>query len=325
MELHERLLDLTALFLATSTPIDWRTLIDHFPDDYEDTPSSLRKFERDKAALASEGLVLEYISRDDPFEPSGYRLDRRRSFLPNLKLDADELSVLFAAGSSALSSRRFPGREDLASALRKIAFDSGEAAAPRSAKDTDKLALLQPLWQALLDRKRVTLTYRSIDGRPDTERTVEPWGIAMRRGFWILAGWCHLRQAQRLFHLDRILALEVNAKQPTRPDFDVPADFAMADLAEQQSWEYAYEPPVEVTVALAPHLASAAARLFPRARLAPQPDGAVHATVVVRHLDGLARHLLSLGEGIRPLSPPEAVERWRDKLRRVVSLHGGAP
>lgn len=54
----------------------------------------------------------------------------------------------------------------------------------------------------------VSFTYQAPDAQP-TKRTVDPTTVLISRGQWYLQGWCHLRQAMRTFHLDRVSDLEL--------------------------------------------------------------------------------------------------------------------
>lgn len=51
----------------------------------------------------------------------------------------------------------------------------------------------------------VSFRYRAPDA-PETVRTVDPVQVMITNGQWYLQGWCHLRQAMRTFHLDRVSA-----------------------------------------------------------------------------------------------------------------------
>lgn len=57
--------------------------------------------------------------------------------------------------------------------------------------------------RALQDGVAVSFTYRAPDAEP-TVRTVDPMQILITNGQWYLQGWCHLREAMRTFHLDRV-------------------------------------------------------------------------------------------------------------------------
>lgn len=71
-------------------------------------------------------------------------------------------------------------------------------AAPLASNDA-----LMVLSSAALARQRVHLIYRSPAG-DETERDVDPYGLAFHEGVWYLLGHCHLRAAMRTFRLDRI-------------------------------------------------------------------------------------------------------------------------
>ncbi len=57
--------------------------------------------------------------------------------------------------------------------------------------------------RAVRERVAVSFTYKAPDAAPTT-RTVDPVKVHIASGQWYLQGWCHLREAMRTFHLDRI-------------------------------------------------------------------------------------------------------------------------
>jgi proteasome accessory factor C len=54
----------------------------------------------------------------------------------------------------------------------------------------------------------VSFTYKAPNASPTT-RTVDPVRVHIADGQWYLQGWCHLREAMRTFHLDRVSELEL--------------------------------------------------------------------------------------------------------------------
>ncbi len=64
-------------------------------------------------------------------------------------------------------------------------------------------ALLTALAAGVVERRRCRLRHRSADGTT-TVRDVNPYGVAVVRGWCYVHGWCHLRQARRTFRIDRI-------------------------------------------------------------------------------------------------------------------------
>jgi proteasome accessory factor B len=328
MDRTERLLDLIAIFLDARDPVAWAEIREAFPDDYgKGAPEACaRKFERDKADLAELGVSLEFLAESED-RKGGYRL-RDGYYLPQVDFSPEEAAVLFAAGSAALASGAFPGSGDLSHALRKLAFASPEDLRPGTPRLYAELEpagegmgeRLESLWQALLARKRVRLLYKGIGRGEETEREVDPWALCLRRGVWVLVGWCHLREAERTFLVDRIVAVEVNPKQPRSPDYELPEGFHVSKVAAEQVWEQRFHAPVEVSIDLSAELAPLAGRLFPNARVEPDGPGA-KLTVTATYLDGLLRRVLPLGEGAVVTGPERAVERMRQMAQAVLARH----
>ncbi|HEY3452472.1 MAG TPA: WYL domain-containing protein [Myxococcales bacterium] len=328
---NERLLDLIAFFLDLKDPLPFREIREAFPAEYGEgtLQAAERKFERDKADLSDLGIELDYHKKDED-GVEGYSLVHDEYYLPDVHFTPEEMAVLYAAGSSALASGAFPGRGDLAHALRKIAFVSAEdpEAAPqrlfvehdRSPKGLSEK--LETLWKALLVRKRVSLRYRGVGRESLTVREVDPWGICLRRGVWVLVGFCHLRQAGRTFHVDRIDEVTLNSARPRFADYEVPEDFDVGEVAREQVWEHRFHPAVEVELKLSEELSPMAGRLFPNARV---EDGGATVRVRATYLDGLLRRVLPLGEAATIVSPKEAVARRKGMLKAIAKAHSGRP
>lgn len=70
----------------------------------------------------------------------------------------------------------------------------------------------------------VSFSYKAPDA-PLTRRTVDPIKVLIAGGQWYLQGWCHLREAPRTFHLDRVSALELTDIAVTHGDDAVPELF----------------------------------------------------------------------------------------------------
>src|SRR4051812_27609301 len=303
MERTERLLDLVALLLDARQPVSWRQIRAAFPEDYGDALSDEaadRKFERDKYELLELGIPLTFVQEKDEDEPAGYVVEKSAYYLPEVGLKPDELAVLYAAGSAALASGAFPGSQDLAHALRKIGFFAGAPLpVPRvrlelgGVADSQGLpARLEELWAAISARKFVELQYFSPRKQETTERRVDPYGLALRRGLWSLVGYCHLRKEVRTFHVHRIRRLSANPKNPRSTDFQIPADFKLDDYVATWPWQHRFHPPLEVTLQLKGDLASLADSLF---AVVSAQQAEARAEVVVRatDLDGLLKYVAS--------------------------------
>lgn len=331
MDRTERLLDLVALFLDAREPISWAELREHFPHDYMgiSNEAAERKFERDKAELLELGFPLTYIQGDDE-RGDGYLVDRDAYYLPEVDLTKEELAVLYAAGSAALTSGAFPGRDDLSHALRKIGFFAGHALpTPRvrmelgSEQDGPRLAAhLEVLWEACAAHKWVQMSYASPKRLELTERKVDPYGLVLRRGIWTLVGYCHLRREVRTFHVHRIRSLKANTARPRTPDFEVPGGFAFDDHVASYPWQHRFHERLEARLRLTGELMTRGASLFPGACVAPAEDGGgVLVALPVTFLDGLLRFCLQLGPDCRVEAPEHARARVAEMAARILEKH----
>jgi proteasome accessory factor B len=181
---------------------------------------------------------------------------------------------------------------------------------------------LEQLWAAAASRKWVQLAYFSPRAGGVSDRKVDPYGLALRRGTWSLVGFCHLRQGIRTFHVHRIRELKVNPSKPKSPDFEVPQGFKLDDYVAAHPWQHRFHEPLVVTIALRGELSRLAGRLFPGGQVEVAGDEA-RVKVKATYLDGLVRHALSMGHECKVLEPPQAHERWRQMAERVLAQHGG--
>lgn len=324
MDRTERLLDLVALLLDSKEPISWAAIRDAFPEDYKRGTDEAceRKFERDKAELLELGIPVSYVQGDDD-RRDGYVVDKESYYLPEVGLTAEEVAVLYAAGSAVLAAGAFPAQQDLAHALRKIGFYAGrelptpkvrvELGQPASAEVAGRL---EDLWAAAAARKSVQLSYFTPQRGEVTRRKVDPYGLALRQGIWSLVGFCHLRGGVRTFQVQRIREHAVNASRPRTPDFEVPASFRLDDYVASHPWQHRFHEPYDVEVQLTSDLVALGANLFPGARL--EGD---RVFVPTRYLDGLCRYALSLAPSCRVIGPERARTRFVEMARLALGRH----
>jgi proteasome accessory factor B len=334
MQKAERLLDVAAFLLRAAEPVSWREIQEQFPGEYGGSEdAAIRKFERDKAELLEIGIPVRWVADDEDLG-AGYVIDRDEFYLPNLELAPEDLALLYLAGSAALAQGTFPYIKDLAHALNKLSFaarapgasetaalaardlsrgEEGEIARPGDGGPV--AAKLEILSQAVATKKRVHLAYEGAERGARTERDVDPYGLYQSGGAWLLVGHCHLRRALRTFHIGRIAELAVNPAAPRTPDFSVPKDFELRELATRETWEYALERPVRCTVHLeSPVSPEARASFGPRAEVREEESG-LTVVVTAQNPEALVRHVLSLGDRAEIVAP----ERLRERARSVLA------
>jgi predicted DNA-binding transcriptional regulator YafY len=101
-------------------------------------------------------------------------------------------------------------REQIKAVEQNVIFED------RSFRASPSILAVTMLSSALQNGRRVRLHYRSARSQV-TERTFDPYGVVYHEGAWYTIGYCHLRQGQRLFRLDRIHQIELTDEAFTRP------------------------------------------------------------------------------------------------------------
>lgn len=179
---------------------------------------SVRTIERDLSALGQAGVPLATKQG----RAGGYTLDRPMS-LPPLNFTPGEAAAVAVALSR--SEHVFFAR-DARSALQKIVAAMPERALEEARTTADKVRLLvQPapdpdaaiaevIWRAVRDNDLLRIRYIDVGG-VQTEREIEPQRVVVGLHGSYLTAWCHLRQDDRVFRMDRITDAE-RAPSPPR-------------------------------------------------------------------------------------------------------------
>jgi predicted DNA-binding transcriptional regulator YafY len=157
----------------------------------------------------------------------------------------------------------------------------------------------------------VHLRYRSFSSVV-TERMVDPYGVVYYAGYWYAIGYCHLRQGQRLFRLDRIQRVEA-----TSETFAPPGNFDALDAVQRA---IAAIPSVwQIKVWLETTLEEVQRqRLLPQACFEAVELG-VMLRVDVEDLPWMARFLAGLGVPFIIHHPPELQSVLRDYALTLAS------
>lgn len=162
-----------------------------------------------------------------------------------LVFEPDELAALSHAALFAWAAGH-PSNEALGTALAKV----GRNLTPEQKRELDRqtatLAVadrlrggpvdpwLSGLQQAAADGATVELQYLKPEAAAVERRTVDPYGVAFRSGYWYLVGFCHGRQALREFRIDRVRALaRTGARFERPPGFRIQEEFSDDWIQEQ--------------------------------------------------------------------------------------------
>ncbi len=162
----------------------------------------------------------------------------------------------------------------------------------------DALAVLR---DSIRNRRRVHMLYRSGSQAEAHERVISPYVLAHSRGWWYAVGFCHLRDAVRVFRIDRILSVE-----PLNLPAEIPAQFDPLPYLRME-----HTPPDSIRARLRFHpdaasLASIGRSLWESEER--QADGSLVVAFSQPNLEWAASFVLSFGPAVY-VEEPEALRR----------------
>jgi predicted DNA-binding transcriptional regulator YafY len=150
--------------------------------------------------------------------------------LPELALSSGELMALCFAEKVLEQYRGTPFERDLESAFRKLQdrFPEEISVRPHELEATLSLdlgpiaapdpELFRALIDALLQRRAVSVRYRSLSGGRTSDRVVEPYRLYNLRGSWYMAARDQGRRQVRDFALPRVEAVRVLGERYQIPE-----------------------------------------------------------------------------------------------------------
>ncbi|MDQ7793356.1 MAG: YafY family protein [bacterium] len=246
---------------------------------------------RDLDALGQMGVPLVAL----PGRGGGCRL-LEGYFLPTRAFTPGEAAALLVAADLLMSHGRSPYQIDLVQAADKVrallgaARTSSPGPAMTMSARPDPGPALDEVNRAVEERETLAIEYES-PGSGRTAREVDPHELHSRDGFWYFEAHCHLRGAERVFRVDRVVSLRRTGRRfspPSSPEAgmrerDVPVRVALSRAAAMRLRDSSY---------LAPHVGPGLLALE-----LPAPE-----------LPWLARAIVSLGDEAEVLEP--AALRW---------------
>ena len=303
------MINLLALLVERSRPLTLKQIRRELGNQYSEQDEAARAaFERDKSELRRMGIPIEMVTLGgDQAGEGGYTVDRKSFLLADLKLTDEEREAL----ELAIATVRM-GALVGEGALWKL---GGERAAKVPATSvniqmTDDV--LVALSSGVIERKTLTFTYKG------ERRTVDPYGLLARGGFWYLVGHDHLRGAQRVFRVDRIeSAIGVGSKG----SFDRPVGFDLTKAVPTERDMLADGESVEThaVVRVDGVLASRVLEEFgEKSVVATNADGSVDFSIPCANLAAFRSWLFAMVDRAEVLSPPFVRDHVVAALREMV-------
>ena len=220
----ERLVNLTIALLATRRYLT-KSEIFRSIEGYEGNDESKeRMFERDKDDLRSLGIEIEVGGFDPIFnDEAGYRIKPESYALDLGEISGADIALLSLAANAWNGQALNAIAHSALLKLKSIGIDSDIDAIPMLApRMVSAGSELVTVVEAITTRSPNTFTYIGQD-LENQKRTLNPYALASRDGFWYFAGMDLDKGAIRTFRLDRVEGeIAVGKKNAS---FEIPAGF----------------------------------------------------------------------------------------------------
>lgn len=164
-------------------------------------------------------------------------------------------------------------------------------------------------------RRKLVIRYYALGSNRTTRRTIRPYHLMKRLGFWYLTAYCEKRKDLRTFKFERILSVKALDKY-----FDPPTDF---DLEKYKSEFLRSTGERRIEIYFDAQAAPWIREQWQKA-VADGADGGIILTLYSETLEFASRLTLRWAPHSRPLSPPEFVEKVRQDAREMMGLQAEA-
>ncbi|AZS36691.1 hypothetical protein CVS47_01299 [Microbacterium lemovicicum] len=269
-------------------------------DEFDVTPDQMRSMVEKLTVIGLPGERGYWQMSNDLFDIDWDLLDQRDLIVITNTVGLERSPKLTAREAAALLAglqlaRTVPGFGDsalFAGLLAKLARGASGAPADVIVAPGPVSEVRDTVAEALQRQVAVSFTYKAPDAGPTT-RTVDPVKVHIATGNWYLQGWCHMRQAMRTFHLDRVSELVLTDMPVTHGGEPVPAPFTPA------------EDDIVVRIRYAPSVAPLLGDYLGRADIVADGDLVV-ASLRLPDENALRRIAARRGGSVEILDPPAA-------------------
>ncbi len=201
-------------------------------DEFDVTPAHMRDMVEKLTSIGLPGDSGFWQMPNDLFDIDWDLLDEQDIVMITNRVALERAPKLTAREAAALLAglqlaRVIPGVGDtelFAGLLAKLARGASSAPADVIVAPGPVDDVRRAVARALSERVAVQFTYKAPDAAATT-RTVDPVKVHIANGQWYLQGWCHLREAMRTFHLDRVSDLTLTEIAAGHREDSVPAWF----------------------------------------------------------------------------------------------------
>ncbi|MDI6705220.1 MAG: transcriptional regulator [Bacillota bacterium] len=263
----------------------------------------------------------------------GYYYEKEGFQLPPLSITEEELITLFLGQSLLSQFMGTPFEETIRNAFEKIlaAIPEDDIVDLSSIYDIvsfdikplrgDEERVVQNysrLASAIENKTKVWLRYYSASSDKINERYVDPYHLRYHQGAWYLIGYCNLREAIRIFALDRILDLK-----NTKESFELMDGFVLEDYLSSALGIETGKETQEVCIRFDRHQARwiRERRWHHSQKIEPQADGSVILRMTVSGLGEVKRWVLGFGGHAEVLYPEKLRKQLMEEAESMLNTY----
>jgi proteasome accessory factor B len=299
----ERVINLLIYLLESPAPVTAEQIRNTVAGYGEQSDDAFhRMFERDKDLLKRLGIPVEMKAMDAWEADHGYTVDAEKYALPDPGLaDRERVALSVAARMVRLGGSNV----GLAGLLKLGGVDRDIGAEPLGADLGAETGVLGDLFLAVTERRHIQFTYGQ------SQRGLDPFGIAHQRGHWYLVG--RTTEGERVFRVDRMSNLTVGKEAGA---FTRPKRFDVRRSMSAHPWETGGGDPTPVSVRFGPEVAWWAARIL---GMEAPADGPLQVELPVTNLDSFIGWILSFGTDAEVLGPDDVREQIRERIEAALA------
>lgn len=238
-------------------------------------------------------------------------------FAAPLKLTPTEALALYAGGAAMASMPDMEEADALRRALDKLGRALGttdDAGARVDVRfEPGPSGHLAAMKEALDRRRRVRLEYFSASSGELTTREVDPWTLYAALGRWYLIAFDRSSNEERMFRVDRIKEATLLDEEAEIPDALDTASYAGAFRATPGQPSATFE--------ISPRAARWFEEYYPVRAAQTLDDGWRSVELVYGKPQWVAALIVSLGDEVRNVSPPDIASATRALIDEIAALY----
>ena len=258
------------------------------------------------------------------FTGKGYQIDES-FFLPALNLTTQEIFLLLFPDHQFCSDSFGPVRDRLRAkllscvpaTLRQMLNESLDRTYMKPEATTERDETFQLIHQAVAERLRTVIDYRSLEAADFEERSIDPLGLAYRNHAWYVVAKCRKRNEVRTFKLSRIRPAVLTDLQFTYPEnFSIQEYFA-------QRWGMFGGEEQDVVIRFLPLAARLVENKPPvkNGSFMQMSDGSAIFTAHVRGVQEIVWWVMKYGDQAEVIRPAHLRMQVIDTIRKMAFLY----